>query len=78
MRGRGIGREAVELFTDSLLDEGIERVQASTALDNASMRRVLEHLGFAFEGVLRDFAPGPEGGREDYALYSLTRRDRRR
>jgi RimJ/RimL family protein N-acetyltransferase len=76
-RGRGIGREAVALFTDYLLDEGIERVQASTALDNAAMRRVLEQLGFAFEGVLRDFAPAPGGGREDYALYAFTRRDRR-
>jgi RimJ/RimL family protein N-acetyltransferase len=76
-RGRGVGREAVELFTRYLLDEGIERVQASTALDNAAMRRVLERLGFAFEGVLRDFAPAAEGGREDYALYAFTRRDRR-
>jgi RimJ/RimL family protein N-acetyltransferase len=77
-RGQGVGREAVELFTGYLLDEGIERVQASTALDNVAMRGVLERLGFAFEGVLRDFAPAPEGGREDYALYAYTRRDRRR
>lgn len=76
-RGRGVGREAVELFTGYLLDEGIERVQASTALDNVAMRRVLERLGFAFEGVLRDFAPAADGGRDDYALYAFTCRDRR-
>jgi RimJ/RimL family protein N-acetyltransferase len=76
-RGRGIGREAIEVFTAYLLDDGVERVQASTALGNAAMRRVLEHLGFGFEGVLRDFAPAPEGGREDYALYAYTRPDRR-
>lgn len=77
VRGQGVGREAVELFTGYLLDEGIERVQASTALDNVAMRGVLERLGFTFEGVLRDFAPDGDGGREDYALYAFTSRDRR-
>jgi ribosomal-protein-alanine N-acetyltransferase len=77
-RGHGYGREAVELFTDHLFREGQERVQASTALDNAAMRRVLEHVGYTFEGVLRDFSPAENGGREDYALYAITRRDRER
>ena len=74
-RGQGAGREAVELFTGHLFDEGVERVQASTAVDNAAMRRVLERLGYTFEGVLRDYAPADDGGREDYAMYAMTRRD---
>jgi RimJ/RimL family protein N-acetyltransferase len=36
------------------------------------MRRVLDHLGFAFEGVLRSYAPAADGGREDYAMYART------
>jgi len=37
------------------------------------MRRVLEHTGYELEGVLRSYAPGADGGREDYAMYAITR-----
>jgi RimJ/RimL family protein N-acetyltransferase len=74
-RGQGAGREAVELFTGHLFNEGVDRVQASTAVDNAAMRRVLERLGYTYEGVLRDYAPANDGGREDYAMYAMTRGD---
>jgi RimJ/RimL family protein N-acetyltransferase len=74
-RGRGYGREAVELFTEHLLAHGWPRVQASTAVDNHAMRRVLERAGYDLEGVLRSFAPGDDGGREDYALYARFRTD---
>ena len=67
-RGRGYGREAVTLFTDYLFREGLERVQASTAAGNIAMRRVLEVVGYGFEGILRSYGPTPEGAREDYAL----------
>jgi RimJ/RimL family protein N-acetyltransferase len=73
-RGRGLGAEAVELLTRWLLAEGgMERVQASTSVDNVAMRRVLERLGYAYEGVLRSFAPGEGGVREDYAMYAAIR-----
>ena len=72
-RGRGIGRAAVALYTEQLHAEGWERVQASTAVENHAMRRVLERLGYEFEGVLRSFSPGADGGREDYAIYAATR-----
>jgi len=72
-RGRGIGLEAVRLFTEQLLDSGWPRVQASTALDNTAMRRVLERCDYAYEGVLRSFAPGDDGRREDYAMYACFR-----
>jgi RimJ/RimL family protein N-acetyltransferase len=73
LRGRGYGLEAVELFTEHLLENGWPRVQASTALDNAAMRRVLERAGYVYEGVLHAFAPGDGDAREDYALYARFR-----
>ena len=71
-RGKGLGTEAVRLFSEWLLDNGYPRVQASTDLRNAPMRRVFEKLGWEFEGVLRAFMPDG-AGRADYGLYSLTR-----
>lgn len=73
-RGRGHGREAVRRFTELLFREhAIERVQASTALDNVPMRRLLEGLGWGLEGILRGYFPAEGGGREDYVLYAVTR-----
>jgi len=72
-RGRGYGSEAIELLTAHLFAEGAHRVQASTALDNRPMQRVLEKVGFQREGVLRGFQP-PDAP-EDYAMYGITRRD---
>ena len=72
-RGRGYGREATELVTTHLFEAAdAGRVQATTAVDNVAMRRVLEVLGFAHEGTLEAFMPGPDG-REDYAMYAVTR-----
>jgi RimJ/RimL family protein N-acetyltransferase len=72
-RGRGVGREAVVLFTEQLFEQGLARVQASTAVSNTAMRRVLERLGWELEGVLRAYGPTEDGGREDYAMYAVTR-----
>lgn len=74
VRGKGFGRQAVALLTERLFEEGMERVQASTAVDNLAMRRVLELVGYGFEGVLRAFAPS-DNGREDYAMYAAIRPD---
>jgi RimJ/RimL family protein N-acetyltransferase len=74
-RGRGIGTKAVALMTKRLFDdEGAHRVQAGTDLRNGAMRAVLEHLGFGFEGVMRDFMPMDDGP-HDYALYAMTGAD---
>jgi RimJ/RimL family protein N-acetyltransferase len=74
-RGRGLGSEAVRLATDHLFAEAEAiRVQASTAPDNAAMRRSLQKNGFTFEGILRGFMPSADGPR-DYALYAMTRKD---
>jgi RimJ/RimL family protein N-acetyltransferase len=76
VRGRGVGRAAVALFTKQLFDAGWERVQASTSVDNVAMRRVLEQLGWELEGILRSYSPGEGEGREDYAMYAATRGER--
>ena len=74
-RGHGYGREAVTLFTEYLFGAGLERVQASTPVGNTAMRRVLELVGYGFEGVLRSYGPTPDGAREDYAMYATIRAD---
>ena len=71
-RGANLGTKAVGLLVERLFAEGFARVQASTALDNAPMRRVLEKAGFAYEGTMRAFMPDGDG-RADYALYALVR-----
>ena len=76
-RGRGLGGEAIELLSGWLLDNGFDRVQASTDVTNAPMRRVFEKLGWEHEGTLRAFMPA-DGGRADYAMYSTTRQSRPR
>lgn len=67
-RGRGYGSEAVALLTEHLFAAR----GAGTATWNAPMRRVLAKLGFVEEGVLRGFLPAP-GGRDDTALYGVTK-----
>jgi len=75
-RGRGIGRQSIALLSSHLFErEDAIRVQATTDVDNAAMRRVLEHLGFAFEGILRGFMPTGSGPPHDYAMYGLTKAD---
>ncbi len=73
-RGRGLGGETVQLLTSHLFaEEEAIRVQATTDVDNAAMRRVLDRLGFGFEGVLHGFMPIPDGPPRDYAMYGITR-----
>jgi len=77
-RGRGLGSEAVRLITSHLFEvEGAHRVQATTDVDNAAMRRSLEKCGFTFEGFLRGFMPLADGPPHDHAMYATTRNDRR-
>ena len=76
-RGRGHGSEAIELLTAHLFDElGAGRVQASTSVENAAMRRVFAKLGFREEGVMRAFMPRAGGRRDDFVLYARVADDR--
>jgi ribosomal-protein-serine acetyltransferase len=73
-RGRGLGTDAVRVLSETMLAAGFVRVQVSTDVRNAPMRRVLEKLGFAREGTMRSFMPDGDG-RADYVLYARTRDD---
>jgi RimJ/RimL family protein N-acetyltransferase len=74
-RGRGYGASALTLLLARLFgQEGAHRVQVTTDVDNVAMRRVAEHLGFVFEGVMRSFMPSLDGPR-DHALYAMTHDD---
>ena len=78
-RRRGYGREACALLTSHLFDaEGAIRVQATTDVDNAAMRRTFEKLGFGCEGILRGFMPQSEGEPRDFAMYAMTKQDHTR
>lgn len=74
-RGHGYGTEAVALLTSWLFEQpAMQRVQASTDVANAPLRRSLERLGFRREGTMRGFMPSATG-REDYALYAVVKRE---
>jgi RimJ/RimL family protein N-acetyltransferase len=78
-RGRGFGTEALSLLSDFLFEEEhANRVQLSTDVDNAAMRRSAEKAGFTFEGVLRAFWPVGDGTARDYVMYARTRNDHER
>lgn len=75
-RGRGLGSEVVRMLTTHLFErQDAIRVQATTDVENVSMRRSLEKCGFTYEGVLRGFMPAADGPR-DYAMYGMTIEDR--
>jgi RimJ/RimL family protein N-acetyltransferase len=74
-RGRGFGREAVALLVTHLFrQEGAQRVEMPTDVENVPMRTVAERLGFVMEGVLRSLMPMGES-RRDYCMYAMTRDD---
>jgi RimJ/RimL family protein N-acetyltransferase len=72
-RGQGLGTRAQRLLADYLFETTrVERVEASTDVENAAERATLERAGFTFEGVLRR-AQFRGGAWRDLALYSLVR-----
>jgi aminoglycoside 6'-N-acetyltransferase len=72
-RGQGYGTRAQRLLAEHLFaTTAVERVEASTDVENIAERRALERGGFSLEGVLRR-AQFRGGGWRDMALYSLVR-----
>lgn len=52
-RGKGVADEAVRALLSEAFDEGgLERVNAYCVPENMPSRRLLERLGFAFDGIL--------------------------
>lgn len=75
-RGKGYGREAVELLIDELFRPGeLERVGATCDVENAPSYRLLERIGFRREGTLRRVLFHHAGWHDVY-VYGLTRSER--
>jgi RimJ/RimL family protein N-acetyltransferase len=75
-RGRGLGAEAQRQLAAYLFAHTrVERLEASTDVDNAAEQRALDKAGFTREGVLRS-AQYRDGGFHDLVLYSRVRSDR--
>jgi RimJ/RimL family protein N-acetyltransferase len=72
-RRRGYGAEAQALLARYLFDTyTVERVEASTDVENIPEQRALEHAGFTREGILRR-AQWRAGAWRDACLYSKLR-----
>lgn len=72
-RGRGIGPVAQRLLAQVLFaTTPIDRVEASTDVENLAEQRALEKAGFTREGVLRS-AQARRDGRHDLVSYSVLR-----
>jgi RimJ/RimL family protein N-acetyltransferase len=72
-RGRGYGAEAQSLLARYLFDTyTVERVEASTDVENIPEQRALERAGFTREGILRR-AQWRAGAWRDICLYSKLR-----
>ncbi len=75
-RGRGHGSEAQRLLAAYLFAHTqVERLEASTDVDNLAEQRALERAGFTREGVLRH-AQFRDGAFHDLVLSSRLRGDR--
>ncbi len=74
-RGKGYGVEAQRLLADYLFRHmAIERVEASTDIENIPEQRALEKAGFTREGVFRH-AQFRNGAWHDLVVYSRLRGD---
>jgi selenocysteine lyase/cysteine desulfurase/RimJ/RimL family protein N-acetyltransferase len=74
-RGQGFGTQAQRLIAEVLFDlYDLDRVEASTDIDNVAEQRSLEKAGYTREGVLRR-AQFRAGGRHDLVSYSILRDD---
>jgi len=75
-RGRGIGSTAQRMLADHIFDStDVQRVEASTDVENVAEQRSLEKAGFTREGLLRS-AQGRADGLHDLVAYSRLRQDR--
>lgn len=72
---RGIMTEAVERVVRYTFEQaGVNRLTATTVLDNPASARVLQHNGFREEGILRDWAFW-KGQFKDLRCFSRLRKD---
>lgn len=74
LHGRGVATAALALGIDAYFADGMHRVEATIAPANVASRRVVEHLGFRHEGLLRRYLD-IDGDWRDHDLYALTVED---
>jgi len=75
VRGKGYGTEAQRLLIRYLFAHStVNRIQASTNIDNIAEQHALEKAGFTREGVLRGVA-FQNGRWQDGLLYSVLRHE---
>lgn len=73
--GRGVMTTAVALVTDFCLGPfGLHRIEICVRPENAPSQRVVEKLGFRFEGLRKRFIH-INGAWADHFCYALTRED---
>jgi RimJ/RimL family protein N-acetyltransferase len=71
-RGRGAATVAVQLVARWAFGElGVQRLELTTAPENAASQRVAERAGFTREGVLRALQATKNDGRQDTVMFSL-------
>jgi RimJ/RimL family protein N-acetyltransferase len=74
-RGHGVGGVAQRLLAEWLLDTtDLDRIEASTDVENVAEQRALEKAGFVQEGIIRS-AQERLDGRHDLFSYSLLREE---
>ena len=74
-RGRGYGAEAQRLLADYLFATSpVNRVEASTDVENLAEQRSLEKAGFTREGIVRG-AQFRQGAHHDLVVYARLRSD---
>jgi RimJ/RimL family protein N-acetyltransferase len=74
-RGRGYGTEAQRLLADYLFaTSGVNRVEASTDVENLPEQRSLEKAGFQREGIVRG-AQFRAGAHHDLVVFARVRSD---
>jgi RimJ/RimL family protein N-acetyltransferase len=74
-RGKGYCSEAVQIMVDYLfLSRNLERVQATTDVNNLASQRVLAKVGFQKEGIIRKSA-FVRGKWTHWFLYSILREE---
>jgi RimJ/RimL family protein N-acetyltransferase len=72
---QGIMTEAIRAMTGYAFSTmGMNRIQATTELENAASMRVLQKVGFQEEGILRGWGFW-KGGFRDVRCFSLLRKD---
>ncbi|HEX8853038.1 MAG TPA: GNAT family protein [Pyrinomonadaceae bacterium] len=74
-QGRGLGTRSVRLLIEKLFREtDLHRIFATVSIENEPSCRLLERLGFAREGTLREHYL-IQGRRIDEAVYGLLRHE---